>query len=110
MPHRLDVEGDVQWQEVGEGINGQPIRDERGPLRLHEEQLRGGWLREQSGQRSKGRRLATPTVAVEQTRAGQLESTKQGTEWSGMLAFRFEGRIAVRAGCAPVEKRVHSVL
>ena len=29
MPHSLDVECDVQWQEVGEGINGQPIRNER---------------------------------------------------------------------------------
>src|SRR4029450_8432730 len=80
VAYRLDIKGDIEGQEVGERLNRQAIRDERGPLRLHEEQLRGDRLGEESGQRAERGRLATPTAAVEQARTGELEGTKQGPE------------------------------
>src|SRR5262249_8265325 len=39
MAYRLDIERDIERQEVDESFDGQAIRNERGPLRLHEEQL-----------------------------------------------------------------------
>src|SRR5215510_5342745 len=56
-----------------------------------EEQLGGGRLLEESGQWSERGRLATRAAAVEQSRTGELEGSKQGTERSGMIAFGFEG-------------------
>src|SRR5262249_3333508 len=108
MPHRLDVECDIERQEVGERLNGQTIGHQRGPLRLHEEQLRGRRLCEESGQRSERGCLAAP--AAEESWTGKLEGAKQGPERATMIAFGLEGGTAVRAGRAPVEKRIHLVV
>src|SRR5262249_45472310 len=110
MPHRLDVECDLERQEVSERLNGQTIGHQRGPLRLHEEQLRGRRLREESGQRSERGCLAAPAAAVEESWTGQLKGAKQGTERPGMIAFGLEGGATVRAGRAPVEKCLHLVV
>jgi hypothetical protein len=42
LPPRLDVQGNLEWQKVGERLDGQPRRDEGGPRRLQEEQCGGG--------------------------------------------------------------------
>ena len=47
---------------------------------------------------------------MEETRAGELESAKQGAERPGLIAFGFQGGTAVRAGRAPVEKCFHLVV
>src|SRR5258706_4860573 len=47
------VEGGVDREKVLEGLRRQTIRDQRRPLRFHEEQLAGGWLRQQCGQWAK---------------------------------------------------------
>jgi hypothetical protein len=54
--------------------------------------------------------LATSTAAVEESWTGELKGAKQGPERPDMRAFGFEGGAAVRAGRAPVEKRIHLVV
>lgn len=95
MAHRLDVQGDSEWQKVGERLDGQPIRDEGGPLRLHEEQLGGGRLREESSQGAKRGRLVALAAAVEERRAGELEGPEQRAEQAGLIAFDLEWGTAV---------------
>lgn len=48
----LDVEGHLEGQEVGEGLDRQAIRHQRDPLRLHQEQRGGDGLGEERGQRA----------------------------------------------------------
>src|SRR5205807_738759 len=100
----------LQRQEVSQGIHGQAIRDERGPLRLHEQQLGGDRRREQRRERPERRGLAPLTRAKEETWTGQFEGAKQGAERAGMRAFGFERGAAVRAGCTRLEKRLNLVL
>src|SRR6266849_6273237 len=110
MTHRLDVQGDIEWQKVGEGIHRHTVRHQRRPLRLHQEELRGGRLGEESGQRTERGRLVTPTAVMIQTRTGELAGAEQGAKRAGMIAFGLEWATAVRTGEAPVEKCLHLVL
>jgi hypothetical protein len=41
MPPRLAIKRRIEREKVRKGLYRPPVRDERGPLRLHTEKLRG---------------------------------------------------------------------
>src|SRR5262249_27140688 len=52
ITHSFDVQGEIKWQKVLEGIEAHTVGDQRGPLGFHREEFRGNGLREQGRQRS----------------------------------------------------------
>ena len=53
VAHSFDVQAEIKWQEILEGIQAHTIGHQRGPLGFHIEELRGHRLGQQRRQRPK---------------------------------------------------------
>src|SRR5262249_50096435 len=89
------IECRLHGEKVFQGLGGQAVGHQRGPLRLHEEQLRRCRLREQGAERTERGRLVALTGTLIQAWTRQGDGAKEGTERARLLSFVLEGRPTV---------------
>src|SRR5437879_2877203 len=93
--HGRGTEGGVDREKVLECLGCQTIRDQRGPLRFHEEQFGSGWLSQQRREWAERRGLVTLAGTLIQAGTGQHDRAKEGAERARLLPFGPQGSAAV---------------
>jgi hypothetical protein len=88
----------VCWQEVLQGFDGQPVRDQGCPIAVQIQQPRCGVLRQQLDEQTGGRlpRMLARTAA--EPRAHQRGLAEQGSEDDGLVILGAEARSAAPCG------------
>ena len=84
---RGGVERRVHREKVLQRLRRQAIGDQRGPLRLHEEQLGGDRVGQQGVQRPEGGGLAPLAATMIEARTGEGHGAKQGAEGARVVPF-----------------------
>jgi hypothetical protein len=89
------IERRIHWEKVLQGLRRQAIGHQRGPLRLHEQQLGGDGVGQQRIQRPEGGGLATLAATIIESRTGEGRGAKEGAEGARVVFFDPERRSTV---------------
>ena len=85
--HRRRVQRRIHREKVLQRLRRQAIGDQRGPLRLHEEQLGGDRVGQQGVQRPEGGGLAPLAATMIEAWTGEGHGAKQGAEGARVVPF-----------------------